>query len=182
VRDGKARRAPDLVNRDFSSSERDRLWVADITYIPTAAGFLYLAVVLDAWSRRVVGWSMATHLRTQLVLAALDMALEQRRPQEVIHHSDQGTQYTSIAFGQRCRQAGVRPSMGSVGDCFDNALCESFFATLECELLERRRFKTQPEARNAVFEFLEGWYNRYRRHSALGYLSPAEFERRAEAA
>jgi putative transposase len=182
VRDGKARRAPDLVNRDFSSPERDRLWVADITYIPTAAGFLYLAVVLDAWSRRVVGWSMATHLRTQLVLAALDMALEQRRPQEVIHHSDQGTQYTSIAFGQRCRQAGVRPSMGSVGDCFDNALCESFFATLECELLERRRFKTQPEARNAVFEFLEGWYNRYRRHSALGYLSPAEFERRAEAA
>jgi putative transposase len=182
VRDGKARRAPDLVNRDFSSPERDRLWVADITYIPTAAGFLYLAVVLDAWSRRVVGWSMATHLRTQLVLAALDMALEQRRPQEVIHHSDQGTQYTSIAFGQRCRQAGVRPSMGSVGDCFDNALCESFFATLECELLERRRFKTQPEARNAVFEFLEGWYNLYRRHSALGYLSPAEFERRAEAA
>jgi putative transposase len=182
VRDGKARHAPDLVNRDFSSPERDRLWVADITYIPTAAGFLYLAVVLDAWSRRVVGWSMATHLRTPLVLAALDMALEQRRPQEVIHHSDQGTQYTSIAFSQRCQQAGVRPSMGSVGDCFDNALCESFFATLECELLERRRFKTQPEARNAVFEFLEGWYNRYRRHSALGYLSPAEFERRAEAA
>jgi len=182
VRDGKARPAPDLVNRDFSSPERDRLWVADITYIPTAAGFLYLAVVLDVWSRRVVGWSMATHLRTQLVLAALDMALEQRRPREVIHHSDQGSQYTSIAFGQRCQQAGVRPSMGSVGDCFDNALCESFFATLECELLERHRFKTPQEARGAVFEFLEGWYNRHRRHSALGYLSPAEFERRAEAA
>ena len=182
VRDVKARPAPDLVNRDFTSPGRDRLWVADITYIPTAAGFLYLAVVVDAWSRRVVGWSMATHLRTQLVLAALDMALEQRRPREVIHHSDQGTQYTSIAFGQRCREAGVRPSMGSVGDCFDNALCESFFATLECELLERRRFKTQEEARSAVFEFLEGWYNRHRRHSALGYLSPAEFERRAEAA
>jgi putative transposase len=182
VRDAKARPAPDLVNRDFISPGRDRLWVADITYIPTAAGFLYLAVVVDAWSRRVVGWSMATHLRTQLVLAALDMALEQRRPREVIHHSDQGTQYTSIAFGQRCREAGVRPSMGSVGDCFDNALCESFFATLECELLERRRFKTQEEARSAVFEFLEGWYNRHRRHSALGYLSPAEFERRAEAA
>jgi putative transposase len=182
VRDAKARPAPDLVNRDFTSPGRDRLWVADITYIPTAAGFLYLAVVVDAWSRRVVGWSMATHLRTQLVLAALDMALEQRRPREVIHHSDQGTQYTSIAFGQRCREAGVRPSMGSVGDCFDNALCESFFATLECELLERRRFKTQEEARSAVFEFLEGWYNRHRRHSALGYLSPAEFERRAEAA
>ena len=182
VRDTKSRPAPDLVNRSFAASERDRLWVADITYIPTAAGFLYLAVVLDVWSRRVVGWSMATHLRTQLVLAALDMALEQRRPQEVIHHSDQGSQYTSIAFGQRCRQAGVRPSTGSVGDCFDNALCESFFATLECELLDRHRFKTQPEARRAVFEFLEGWYNRHRRHSALGYLSPAEFERRAEAA
>jgi putative transposase len=182
VRDGKARRAPDLVNRDFSSPERDRLWVADITYIPTAAGFLYLAVVLDAWSRRVVGWSMATHLRTQLVLAALDMALEQRRPREVIHHSDQGTQYTSIAFGQRCREAGVHPSMGSVGDCFDNALCESFFATLECELLERHRFQSPQEARRCVFEFLEGWYNPHRRHSALGYLSPAEFERRAEAA
>jgi putative transposase len=182
VRDAKARPAPDLVKRDFTSPGRDRLWVADITYIPTAVGFLYLAVVVDAWSRRVVGWSMATHLRTQLVLAALDMALEQRRPREVIHHSDQGTQYTSLAFGQRCREAGVRPSMGSVGDCFDNALCESFFATLECELLERRRFKTQEEARSAIFEFLEGWYNRHRRHSALGYLSPAEFERRAEAA
>jgi putative transposase len=182
VRDAKARPAPDLVERNFASEGRDRLWVADITYIPTAAGFLYLAVVVDAWSRRVVGWSMATHLRTQLVLAALDMALQQRRPHEVIHHSDQGTQYTSIAFGQRCREAGVRPSMGSVGDCFDNALCESFFATLECELLDRGRFRTQEEARRAVFEFLEGWYNRHRRHSALGYLSPTEFERRAEAA
>lgn len=167
VRDPKARPAPDLVNRDFTSEGRDRLWVADITDIPTVVGFLYLAVVVDAWSRRVVGWSMATHLRTQLVLAALDMALEQRRPQEVIHHSDQGTQYTSIAFGQRCQEAGVRPSMGSVGDCFDNALCESFFATLECELLERRRFKTQAEARSAVFEFLEGWYNRHRLRRSL---------------
>ena len=182
VRDARARPAPDLVNRDFSSPERDRLWVADITYIPTVAGFLYLAVVLDAWSRRVVGWSMTTHLRTQLVLAALDMALEQRRPREVIHPSDQGTLYTSIAFGQRCRDAGVRPSMGSVGDCFDNALCESFFATLECELLERHRFQSPQEARRCVFEFLEGWYNPHRRHSALGYLSPAEFERRAEVA
>jgi putative transposase len=170
------------VDRDFTAEGRDRLWVADITYIPTWSGFLYLAVVVDAWSRRVVGWSMATHLRTELVLEALNMALEQRRPREVIHHSDQGTQYTSVAFGQRCREAGVRPSMGSVGDCFDNAMCESFFATLECELLDRRRFKTQVEARLAVFEFLEGWYNRHRRHSALGYLSPAEFERRSEAA
>jgi putative transposase len=182
IRDAKSRPAPDLVQRDFAAEGRDRLWVGDITYIPTRAGFLYLAVVVDAWSRRVVGWSMATHLRTELVLEALNMALGQRRPRGVIHHSDQGTQYTSIAFGQRCREAGVRPSMGSVGDCFDNALRESFFATLECELLERRRFQTQVEARMAVFEFLEGWYNPHRRHSALGYLSPMEFERRAEAA
>jgi putative transposase len=177
IRDEKSRPAPDLVKRHFAADCRDRLWVADITYIPTGGGFLYLAVVVDAWSRRVVGWSMATHLRTELVLEALNMALGQRRPQEVIHHSDQGSQYTSIAFGQRCREAGVHPSMGSVGDCFDNALCESFFATLECELLERRRFRTQIEARMAVFEFVEGWYNPHRRHSALGYLSPVEFER-----
>ena len=113
-----ARPAPDLVERDFAAEAPDRLWVADITYIPTWAGFLYLAVVLDAFSRRVVGWSMANHLRTSLVLDALDMALGRRRPENVIHHSDQGSQYTSIAFGTRCRQAGVRPSMGSVGDCY----------------------------------------------------------------
>ena len=178
VRDRQARPAPDLVERNFAAAGPDRLWVADITYIPTWSGFLYLAVVLDVWSRRVVGWAMTTHLRTELVLEALNMALCQRRPAGVIHHSDQGTQYTSIAFGQRCRQAGVRPSMGSVGDCFDNALCESFFATLECELLDRQRFATQAEARLAVFDFLEGWYNLHRRHSALGYLSPAEYEKR----
>jgi putative transposase len=182
VRDRRSRPAPDLVDRHFTAEARDQLWVADITYIPTRSGFLYLAVVVDVWSRRVVGWSMATHLKTDLVVAALNMALEQRRPSEVIHHSDQGTQYTSFAFGQRCRQAGVRPSMGSVGDCFDNALCESFFATLECELLDRRRFTSQTEARGAVFHFIEGWYNRHRRHSALGYLSPAEFEKKKEAA
>lgn len=130
-----ARPAPDLVERRFTADGPDQLWVADITYIPTWAGFLYLAVVIDVWSRRVVGWSMATHLRTELVLAALEMARGQRRPKDVIHHSDQGSQYTSIEFGKRCRQAGIRPSMGSVGDCYDNALCESFFATLECELL-----------------------------------------------
>ena len=182
VRDSKARPAPDLVERNFVAEGRDRLWVADITYIPTWAGFLYLAVVVDAWSRRVVGWSMASHLRTELVLEALDMALKQRRPEGVIHHSDQGTQYTSFAFGLRCRKAGVRPSMGSVGDCFDNAMCESFFATLECELLDRRRFKNHEEARRAIFEFLEGWYNLHRRHSSLGYLSPAEFEKQKRAA
>jgi putative transposase len=182
VRDDSARQAPDLVERNFTATGRDQLWVADITYIPTAAAFLYLAVVVDVWSRRVVGWAMATHLRTELVLEALEMALVRRRPSGVIHHSDQGTQYTSLAFGQRCRQAGVRPSMGSVGDCFDNALCESFFATLECELLDRQRFRTPAEARAAVFDFLEGWYNTHRRHSALAYLSPIQFESRAEAA
>ena len=172
-----ARPAPDLVDRNFVAEAPDRLWVADITYIPTWAGFLYLAVVLDAFSRRIVGWAMATHLRSQLVLDALDMALRQRRPEGVIHHSDQGCQYTSIAFGNRCREAGVRPSMGSVGDCYDNALCESFFATLECELIDQSQFRSQAEARIAVFEFIEGWYNPRRRHSAIGYLSPIAFER-----
>lgn len=174
--------APDLVARDFTAPGPDQLWVADITYIPTWAGFLYLAVVLDAWSRRVIGWAMASHLRTELVLAALDMAVAQRRPTDVIHHSDQGCQYTSLAFGRRCREAGVRPSMGSVGDACDNALCESFFATLECELLDRQRFATQAEARLAVFDFIEGWYNPRRRHSALAYLSPLAYERRGPAA
>ena len=177
-----ARPAPDLIERDFSADGPDQLWVADITYIPTWAGFLYLAVVLDVWSRRVVGWSMATHLRTELVLDALNMATWQCRPECVIHHSDQGTQYTSIAFGLRCNDVGVRPSMGSVGDAYDNAMCESFFATLECELLDRQRFRTQAEAKMAVFDFIEGFYNPRRRHSALGQLSPINFERRHGAA
>ena len=181
-RNDDARPVPDLVERDFTADGPDQLWVADITYIPTWAGFLYLAVVLDAWSRRVVGWSMATHLRTELVLDALNMATWQRRPERVIHHSDQGTQYTSIAFGLRCREVGVRPSMGSVGDAYDNALCESFFATLECELLDPTRYRTQAEAKMAVFDFIEGFYNPRRRHSALGQISPVNFERRREAA
>lgn len=176
VRGEDARSAPDLVDRDFTATGPDQLWVADITYIPTWAGFLYLSVVMDVWSRRIVGWAMATHLRTELVLDALNMALWQRRPEAVIHHSDQGSQYTSVAFGGRCKQAGVRPSMGSVGDCYDNAMSESFFATLECELIDRYRFKTQAEARMAVFGFIEGWYNPRRRHSALGYESPMSFE------
>jgi putative transposase len=177
VRDETARRAPDLVDRQFQAAGPDRLWVADITYVPTWAGFLFLAVVLDAWSRRIIGWAMETHLRTELVLAALDMAVAQRRPTDVIHHSDQGCQYTSVAFGKRCREAGVRPSMGSVGDAYDNAMCESFFATLECELIERHRFRTQIEARLAVFDFIEGWYNPRRRHSSLDYLSPMAYEK-----
>jgi putative transposase len=175
-RDRDARPAPDLVDRDFTAVAPDKLWVADITFVPTANGFMYLAVVLDAWSRKIVGWSMANHLRTELVLDALEMAIGQRRPGNVIHHSDQGSQYTSLAFGGRCREAGVRPSMGSVGDAYDNAMCESFFATLECELLERRRFASQAEAKMACFSFIEGWYNPVRLHSALGYRSPIAYE------
>jgi putative transposase len=190
-----ARPAPDLVQRDFTAEAPNRLWVADtpalaccasVTYIATWTGWLYLAVVVDAWSRKVVGWAMSTHLHTALVMDALHMAIQQRHPEDVIHHSDhyyprseaewEGSQYTSLAFGQRCRDAGVRPSMGSVGDCFDNALCESFFATLECELLDRSTFHNQAEARQAVFEFIEGWYNPHRRHSAIDYLSPNRYE------
>ena len=178
-RDATAQAAADLVQREFSASGPDRLWVADVTYVPTWEGFLYLAVVLDVWSRRIVGWAMAAHLRTELVLEALEMAIQRRCPDEVIHHSDHGCQYTSIAFGKRCQEAGVKPSMGSVGDCFDNAMCESFFATLECELIDRGSFPTRVEARREVFEFIEGWYNTHRRHSALGYNSPVEYERRA---
>jgi putative transposase len=176
---GGGRQAPDLVDRNFTAERPNLLWVADITYCPTWSGFLYLAVVLDAFSRRIVGWSMSTTLHAKIVLDALDMALWRRRPIGVIHYSDQGSQYTSIAFGKRCREAGVRPSMGSVGDAYDNAMAESFFATLECELLHRRRFKTHAEARIALFEFIEGFYNPRRRHSSLGYLSPAAFETRA---
>lgn len=170
-----ARPAPDLVKRNFTAAGPDRLWVADVTYIATWAGWLYLAVVVDAWSRKVVGWAMSMHLRSTLVLDALQMAIRQRR-KNVIHHSDQGSQYISLAFGQRCRAAGVRPSMGSIGDCYDNAMCESFFATLECELLDRNTFHTPTEARLTVFKFIEGWYNPHRRHSALDYLSPNRYE------
>ena len=167
--------AGDASGRDLSWL--DASWVADITSIPTWVGFLYLAVVLDAFSRRIVGWAMGHGLKTQLVLDALNMALAQRRPLDVIHHSDQGSQYTAIGFGLRCKEAGVRPSMGSIGDAYDNAMCESFFATLECELLDRRKFHTKAEARMAVFQFIEGWYNPGRRHSALGYMSPINYER-----
>ncbi len=180
IRDG-GRQAPDLVERNFTAAAPDRLWVADITYVPTWAGFLYLAVVLDAYSRRIVGWAMATTLAKQLVLDALNMALATRRPRGVIHHSDQGSQYTSIEFGQRCRDADVRPSMGSLGDAYDNAMCESFFATLECELLARCRLKTPAEACSVIFQFIEGFYNPRRRHSSIGYLSPIDYERRHQA-
>jgi putative transposase len=175
--DPKAERAVDLVDRKFYTDGPDRLWVADITYIPTWSGFLYLAMVLDVYSRRIVGWAMETHLKTELILAALNMAIAQRRPLAVVHHSDRGCQYTSYAFGKRCQEAGVMPSMGSVGDAYDNAMAESFFATLERELLNRRRFRSQAEAKMAVFEWIEGWYNPRRRHSSLGYRSPVNYER-----
>ncbi len=175
-RDKEVRPAPDLVDRNFTASGPNQLWIADITYIPTATGFLYLAVVLDVWSRKVVGWSMTNHLRAELVLDALEMAVGQRRPKDVVHHSDQGSQYTSLAFGKRCSEAGVRPSMGSVGDAYDNAMCESFFSTLEAELLSRRRFASQAEARMACFSYIEGWYNPVRLHSGLGYRSPMAYE------
>ena len=173
----KVRPAPYLVQRDFRADGPNQLWLADITYITTWVGPLYLAVVLDVWSRRVVGWTMATHLGTQLVHDALRMAIIQRHPEDVIHHSDQGSQYTSLAFGNHCQKAGIIPSMGSVGDCYDNAMCESFFATLECELLERYTFPTIEETRRAVFAFIEGWYNPHRRHSSIEYLSPINYER-----
>jgi putative transposase len=177
-RDPQAMPAPDLVERAFTAQRPDQLWVADITSVPTWSGWLYLAVVLDVFSRRVVGWAMADHLRTELVVDALEMALWNRQPAAgLVHHSDQGCQYTSLAFGRRCREAGIIPSMGSVGDCFDNAMAESFFATLECELLARHRFATRTQARVAVFDYLEGFYNPRRRHSALGQLSPTDYER-----
>ncbi len=176
-RDSKQRPAPDLVKRAFTAAGQNQLWVADMTYVPTWAGFIFLAIVLDVWSRRVVGWAIGEQMTADLVLAALNMAITQRKPQGVIHHSDQGSQYTSVAFGQRCAKMGVRPSMGSVGDAYDNAMAESFFASLECELIDRRSFQSNAEARRALFTYIEGWYNPRRRHSGLGHVSPLNFER-----
>ena len=171
--------APDLVRRNFRADGPDRLWVADITYLPTAAGFLYLAAIVDAFSRRVVGWSMADHLRTELVLDALDAAIAARDPRAgLVHHSDRGTQYTSLAQGSRLAEARIAPSMGAPGTAYDNAMAESFFASLETELIDRSSWLTHAEARTAVFDWIECFYNRQRIHSALGYLSPDEFERR----
>ena len=168
--------APDLVHRRFVATAPNQLWVADMTYIPTYRGFLYLAIVLDVFSRRIVGWAMASRMQTALVLDALKMAAAQRRPTDVIHHSDQGSQYRAIAFGHRCEVLGVRPSMGSRGDAYDNAMAESFFSTLEAELLAKHRFESPGEAQLKVFRYIEGWYNPHRRHSALGQRSPLRFE------
>jgi putative transposase len=178
-RSAEARPAPDLVERNFVASRPDEVWVADIKYIQTREGFLYLGGVTDVFTRTVAGWAMSASLETKLVEDALEMAILRRRPRgPVIHHSDQGTQYTSLAFGRRLREAGILPSMGSRGDALDNALAESFWSTLDRELLDDTVFINRASARLAVFNYIESWFNPWRRHSSLGYHSPAEFERR----
>ena len=172
--------APDLVRREFTAMGPDEIWCADITYVPTQAGFLYLAVVIDVWSRRVVGWSMRDDLATPLVTDALEMAIGQRQPGRVIHHSDRGSQYTSAAFSARCEEAGIAVSMGRRGDAYDNAVAESFFASLETELLDRTSFANRNQGRSAVFDYIEGFYNPHRRHSTIGYHSPVDYERRPQ--
>lgn len=169
--------------RELVATGPNQVWAWDITYLPAGVRgtFWYLYAILDVWSRKLVGWAVhdvqSDALAAELVVDALNMAVGQRQPATVIHHSDQWCQYTSPASGLRCREVGVKPSMGSVGDAHDNAMCESFFATLECELLDRRRFKNQLEARLAVFDFIEGFYNSRRIHSALDYRSPVEYEK-----
>jgi putative transposase len=171
--------APDLVGRLFDPGAPDRTWFADISYIPTGQGWLYLAAVLDGCSRRVVGWAMADHLRAELALDAFQMALERRQPARgLICHSDRGSQYTAGVYTQALEAAGVRQSMGRVATCFDNAACESFFATLKTELVHTRAWPTRQAARTAIYEYIEVFYNRQRRHSSLDYLSPTEYERR----
>jgi putative transposase len=167
----------DLVHRQFRPDRPDRLWVQDVTQHPTAEGWVYLAVVIDAWSRRVVGWSIADHLRAELVVDALEMACLRRRPTDgAVAHSDHGCQYTSWVFGQRLRQAGRLGSMGTIGDALDNAVAESFFASLQCELLDRHQWATRAQLARAMFEWIEAFYNPTRRHSTLGYLSPIDYE------
>ena len=176
-RDRNAVPAPDLVERKFAATAPDRLWLADITYVKTYEGFLHLAFILDAHSRRVVGWSMAGHLRTELVIDALEMALWRRKPGAgLIHHTDRGSQYTALSFGKRLEEVGIKPSMGRTGSALDNAMAESFVSTLKAELVNRHRFPTREAARVAIFEYIEGFYNRVRRHSSLGYESPQAYE------
>ena len=174
--------ASDLVDRNFSRSEPDRLWVTDITEHPTREGKVYCAVVLDVYSRRVVGWSIDSRPAATLVTSALGMAIDNRQPVdgETIIHSDHGTQFTSWAFTQRAIDSGLLPSMGSIGDCYDNAVIESFWSRMQVELLDTRRWKTRVELANAIFEYLETWHNRQRRHSALGMMTPVEFEARQQ--
>jgi putative transposase len=180
IRVAGVRAAADLVGRDFVPSAPNQLWVADIKYIPTAAGWLYLAAVIDCFSRRVVGWSMRDDLRAQLVVDALEMAVARRRPRPgLVHHSDQGTQYVSLLFGERCREADIEISMGSTS-AYDNAVAESFFASLTKDLLRRRNLRSRAEARTAVFDYIETFYNPIRLHSTLDYLSPVTYEKMQE--
>ena len=176
-RDPRAAPAPDLLRRDFAAGRPNRVWLADITYVPTREGFLYLAFILDTHSRKIVGWSMDSHMRTELVVDALQMAVWRRRPVAgLVHHSDRGVQYTAISFGKRLEEVGIVPSMGRTGTALDNAMAESFIATLKTELVHRQRFPDRGAARSAIFEYLEGFYNRLRLHSALSYRSPADYE------
>lgn len=172
--------ATDLVQREFRAARPNQLWVADATYVPTQEGTLYLAIIKDAFSRRIVGWSTSARQSSELMVLALQKAVAERNPQQgVIHHSDHGSQYTSKVFQAVCQAANITLSMGAVGDCYDNAMAESFFATLEKELIHqqrRRRFTTRAEAELKIFEYIEGFYNRTRLHSALDYRSPVEFE------
>jgi putative transposase len=169
--------APDLAGREFRPAGPDRLWVADTKYVPTWQGYPFLACVLEAWSRKVVGWSMRDDLKAELVVDALGLAVTRRKPKPgLVHHSDRGSQYTSLAFGKTMQDARILPSMGRRGDAFDNAVAESFFATLETELLDRHSFKTRDQARLALFHWIEGFYNSRRRHSTLGQRSPDRFE------
>ena len=176
-RDRDAAPAPDLVRREFAAPAPDLLWLADITYVKTDEGFLYLAFLLDAHSRRVVGWAMASHLKTELVIDALEMAVWRRKPGAgLIHHTDRGSQYTALSFGKRLEEVGIKPSMGRTGSALDNAMAESFVSTLKAEMVDRHRFPTREAARVAIFEYIEGFYNRTRRRSSLGYESPVDHE------
>jgi putative transposase len=178
-KDRDAAHARDLLERDFTAAAPDRRWVADITYVSTWQGPIYLAFVLDLFSRRVVGWSMRTDLKTELVLDALNMAIDNRRPGVgLVHHSDQGSQYTSLAFGKRLRESGIVASVGSVGDAYDNAAAESFVATLKTELLHRYSWPRRLDAELAIFDYVESFYNRRRRHSTIGHVSPMVYEER----
>ncbi len=177
TRRGKRAPVEDLVKRNFAATEADRVWVADITYVATREGFLYLAFILDVHSRRIVGWAMENHLRTELVVDALQMAVWRRKPAPgLVHHSDQGVQYTSLSFSERLKEVGITPSMGRTGSALDNAMAESFVSTLKVELVSRMEFPTRQAAKTAVFEYLETFYNTRRLHSSLGYRSPADFE------
>jgi putative transposase len=177
VRVAGVRCAPDLVDRDFTATAPNQLWCADITYLPSWEGWLYLASVIDCFSRMVVGWSMRPHMRLELVEQALEMAVARRRPNRgLIHHSDHGSQFTAVIFGNRCEQLGIDVSMGSIGDCYDNAVCEALHATLKRELVHRRPWPTRAELKTAVFAYIEGFYNTRRRHSTLNYHSPSQFE------